>query len=28
LSFINQINNPPRLFCIEKRGGKSWQKLK
>lgn len=23
LSFINQINNPPRLFCIEKRGGKS-----
>jgi hypothetical protein len=28
VSFINQINNPPRLFCIEKRGGKSWQKLK
>lgn len=22
-SFINQINNPPRLFCIENRGGKS-----
>ncbi len=23
VSFINQVNNPPRLFCIENRGGKS-----
>jgi len=22
LNFINQINNPPRLFCVEVRGGK------
>ncbi|HPP31857.1 MAG TPA: class I SAM-dependent methyltransferase [Soehngenia sp.] len=22
VNFINQINNPPRLFCIENRGGK------
>lgn len=23
VNFINQVNNPPRLFCIENRGGKS-----